>query len=129
MGNDIKMRLQVQDVDLPWFIPPLKQDVIEKIQQEKIKAVLVVPIWMKAKIPSQMVQKKYYYATGTKLFESTEKDIHNLPGTPWPIWALLVDGKINSTSSTMLDLKEDAKVQTVSAKRRHRRKFKSDIVC
>jgi hypothetical protein len=65
--------------------------VVEKIQREKARCVLVVPKWTTEKWWQKlqpMVWCHYEFRVGTKMFELQGREVD---GIPWPVRACLVD--------------------------------------
>ena len=73
--------------------------VVEKLKNEKARAILIIPHWTdKAWFGrvQPMVKEKHFYPKGTKIFEQLGGDVGEVQ---WHVWALLVDGSLNTQSN------------------------------
>lgn len=111
---------------LLWCNPPFSRmgEVVAKIKLDQARAVLIAPNWKNQdwfdELP-EITIKRYFYPKGTRMFEVEDGPVG---GTPWPVWALLVDG---AKCWNPQQLEEEGYLQNTEAKgRRKRRKAKTD---
>lgn len=120
--RDVALRLQLNpDESLIWYTPPISYELYDKLQKSGQRAVVLMPYWKFGEVPKCMVVKKYYYNKGTKMFDQVDA---SMGGSPWPIYAVLLDGHGAHEGHDAADFP-----RTTSAKRRFRRKYKVETVC
>jgi hypothetical protein len=83
-------------IGLMWMNPPYSKlaEIIDKIDRERARCVLVVPAWTTepwwTKL-QQMIYKKYWYRVGTSIFELNGREVE---GVKWPVVACVVDHEL-----------------------------------
>lgn len=113
---------------LLWLNPPftLLDRVVQKLMADRGTAILVMPHWQNQwfyDAVKPFVVRKQFYKAGTMLFETVSGTVG---GTPWPVWALLLDCRREGWQSVDLELQ---KQRTKSSNRRWRQKWKAQPIC
>jgi hypothetical protein len=113
---------------LLWLNPPftLLDKVVEKLMADCGTAILVMPHWQNQwfyDAVKPFVVRKQFYKTGTMLFETVSG---TSGGTPWPVWALLLDCRREGWQPVELELQ---KQRTKSSNRRWRQKWRAQPMC
>ena len=108
---------------LLWCNPPYSDlaRVFEKIQQDKAKAIVVVPDWRDQEWSAKMwaiTKKSYRFPAGSLVFELPGKEV---PPTKWGVWAVLVDGGLKQQSTEKQQWQQQEWKMTRSTRRRQRR--------
>ena len=112
-----------------WLNPPYSQmdKVTTKVLADGAEALMLVPHWASYEwLHVSMVHAslRHFYAKGMKIFSDTGP-------TPWPVWALFVNGK-ERIKKFWIPNSNDEKVKrdrTKASERRWRRKNKTVTVC
>ena len=88
------------DEPLLWINPPFSflDQVVNKIRQDKAKAVLVMPEWEDHTFfesVQPLIVRRYLFPKGTRVFEQKSGA---MPGIRWPLCIAFVDGNRDSVS-------------------------------
>ena len=91
--------------------------VIDKVISEVITAVVIMPHWTRENFFAKIMnhaKKKHFYQKGTLVFMDKGD---NLSGTPWAIWAVLVDGAKEKDVPERIVHEEPTRHKTTSSRR------------
>jgi len=114
---------------LLWLNPPftLLNRVVSKLKSDRAVGILIMPHWTNQPFFEEVkpyIVRKYFYRKGTMMFETESGTVG---GTPWPVWALLVDTYEDGWMPA--DLEHSQFERTRSSTRRWRKKWQARPLC
>ena len=129
-GSEVpdSMLVSWKNEPLLWCNPPFSMmgEVVDKLLRDRARAVLIMPHWTNQQWfldVERITICSMFYRRKTMMFET---DNGMMPGTPWAIWALLVDGNVWNQRWGMEEYDPDQEKfdTSESSYRRDRRKKK-----